>query len=175
MSKWNIDPDHSVAAFAVRHMMVANVHGQFNKIAGTINFDPADIGKTSVALEISVDSIFTGIKKRDDHLRSQDFFDAVKYPKIIFHTTKAERTGFNNCKITGDLTIHGITHTVTVDIDFSGPVNSPYGEISMGFSGKLRVNREDFSVMWNEPMENGGFIAGKDVEIFLDIEADMTS
>ena len=173
MSKWTIDPDHSVAAFSVRHMMVTNVHGQFNKIAGTIDFDPSDVSKTSIALEISVESIFTGIKKRDDHLRSQDFFDADKYPRITFQSTKAERTGFSNCKITGDLTMRGITRSVTIDVNFSGPVNSPFGETSMGFSGKFRVNREEFAIMWNEPMENEGFVAGKYVEVVMDIEADL--
>jgi polyisoprenoid-binding protein YceI len=173
MSKWIIDPDHSVAAFSVRHMMVANVHGQFNKIAGTIDFDPSDVSKTSIALEISVESIFTGIKKRDDHLRSQDFFDADKYPGITFQSTKAERTGFSNCKITGDLTMRGITCSVTIDVNFSGPVNSPFGETSMGFSGKFRVNREDFAIMWNEPMENGGVVVGKDIEVVMDLETDL--
>jgi len=175
MSKWIIDPDHSVAAFAVRHLMVADVHGQFNKITGTINFDPADINKSSVNLEISVDSIYTGISKRDDHLRSQDFFYKEKYPVIIFKSSGAERTGFNSCKIYGDLTIRGVTRTVTIDINFYGPVKSPFGETSLGFSGKLRLNRENYGIMWNEPMENGGFLAGKDAQIFIDLEADLVS
>ncbi len=175
MSEWIIDPDHSVAAFAVRHMMVADVHGQFNKITGTINFDPADINKSSVNLEIRVDSVFTGIPKRDDHLRSQDFFYKEKYPAIIFKSTGTERTGFNSCKINGDLTIRGITRTVTIDVNFYGPVKSPFGETSLGFTGKLRLNREDFNMMWNEPMENSGFLAGKDAQIFIDLEADLAS
>lgn len=173
MSKWIIDPDHSVATFSVRHMMVANVHGQFNKISGTIEFDPSDVSRTSISVEISVESIFTGIKKRDDHLRSQDFFDADKHPKITFQSTKAERTGFSNCKITGDLTMRGITRSVTLDLIFSGPVNSPFGETSMGFSGQFRVNREEFAIMWNEPMESGGVMVGKDIEIVMNIEADL--
>lgn len=173
MSKWTIDPDHSVAAFSVRHMMVANVHGQFNKISGTIEFDPSDVSRTSMSVEISVESIFTGIKKRDDHLRSQDFFDADRYPTITFQSTKAERTGFSSGKITGELTMRGITRSVTFDLNYSGPVNSPFGETCMGFSGQLKINREDFAIMWNEPIENGGFMVGKDIEVAMDIETDL--
>lgn len=175
MAKWNIDHDHSVAAFSIKHMMIAHVHGQFNNISGVINFDPQNISETSMTFEIVVDSIITGIKKRDDHLKSQDFFNPDKYPKITFTSTKAEITGYNSCKINGDLTVHGITKPVSVDVEFFGSVKSPFGETSMGFTAKTILNREDFGISWNQPMENGGYMVGKDVHIFMDIEADLAA
>jgi len=173
MSKWVVDPDHSVAAFSVRHMMVADVHGQFNKITGTVEFDPLDAARISVAIEISAESIFTGIKKRDDHLRSQDFFDVEKYPGITFKSKKAERTGFSSLKITGDLTMHGITRSVTLDVSYSGPVKSPFGETCLGFAGRLRVDREEFAMIWNQQLDLGGMMVGKDIDILINLETDM--
>jgi polyisoprenoid-binding protein YceI len=173
MPKWIIDPDHSVAAFAVRHMMIANVHGQFNKIAGTVQFDTADISKTSIEFEIDVAGIYTGIKKRDEHLLSQDFFNAEKHSKITFKSNQTEQIGFNSCKVKGDLTIHGITKTIIVDAEFFGSVKSPFGETSVGITAKTKLNRENFDINWNQPMENGGLMVGKDIQIFLNIEADL--
>jgi polyisoprenoid-binding protein YceI len=175
MSKWVIDPDHSVAAFAVRHMMVTDVHGQFNKISGTIYFDPADIPHSSLEASIDVSGIYTGIHKRDDHLRSPDFFNVEKYPLITFKSTITEITEKNRFKLTGDLTIRGITKQVVLDVSYSGPEKSPYGEISMGFTALTRVNREDYGVMWNMPLESGGVMVGKEVQIILNIEADLTA
>lgn len=174
MKKWVIDSDHSVAAFAIRHMMIAHVHGQFNKINGVIQFAPENISHLKVELEIDVTSMLTGIKKRDDHLKSKDFFNKKKYPKITFKSSKVEKTGFNICTIKGKLSIHGITHLVTVESEFFGPVRSPFGETSIGFTGKIKINREDFGMKWNVPMENGGVMVGKEVRIFLDLEADLS-
>ncbi|MEW6117085.1 MAG: YceI family protein [Nitrospirota bacterium] len=173
MSKWMIDPDHSVAAFAIRHMMIAFVRGQFNKITGTIQFDPEDITRSSVEMEIDVASLTSGIKKRDEHLLSADFFEVEKYPKITFKSMGIEKTGTNSGKVTGDLTIHGVTRSVTLEVSFFGPVKSPFGETSMGFSAATSLNREGFGIMWNEPMEKGGLMIGRDVEITVDIEADL--
>jgi len=173
MPKWNIDADHSVAAFAVKHMMVTDVHGQFNRLSGFIEFNPADISGTSIQLEIDASGIYTGIKKRDDHLRSPELFDVEKYPVISFKSTRCEISTFNSCKVTGDLTIHGITKSLTAEVEFVGSVKSPYEETSMGFSAKTVINQEDFGITWNMPLENGGSLIGRDVHIFLDIEADL--
>jgi polyisoprenoid-binding protein YceI len=173
MPKWIIDPDHSVGAFEIGHLMVANVHGQMNMVSGTIHLDPLDIAGISVDMEIEVASIITGIKKRDDHLKSQDFFDADKLPKITFKSTTAERTGFNNCKVSGDINIHGITRPLSIEVVISGPVQSPFGETSIGLVGRTRLNREDFGMTWNEPVEKGGFMVNKDVEISVNLEADL--
>lgn len=175
MSKWVIDPDHSVAAFFVRHMMVANVHGQFNKIKGAIHFDHNDIPNASVELSIDVSGIYTGIQKRDDHLRSPDFFDVEKYPYMTFKSTKTEMTEKNRLKVFGDLTIHGITKQIAIDVAYSGPEQSPYGETSMGFTATAKINREDYGIMWNVELKSSGFMVGKEIQIVLDIEADLAS
>lgn len=178
MAKWVIDPDHSVAGFVVRHMMVANVRGQFNKITGTIYFDPNAMAHSSVEATIDTAGIWTGIHKRDDHLRSPDFFDVAKYPQIIFKSNKVEITGGNCFKVSGALIIRGITHPATLEVEYFGPVKSPYGETSVGFAATTGINREDFCMIWNEAIEGGdvmgGIMVGKDVQITLDVEADLT-
>src|SRR3990172_2258057 len=125
MSNWNIDPDHSVAAFAIRHMMISNVRGQFNSITGTINFDPANPGSATVKAVIAVSSLATGIRKRDEHLLSPDFFEVEKYPEIHFRSTGVEATGGNKGRVRGDLTIHGVTRPVVLEVEYSGPVKGP--------------------------------------------------
>jgi polyisoprenoid-binding protein YceI len=154
-------------------MTVAFVHGQMNKVSGTINFDPANFSDISIQFDIDVESIMTGIGKRDEHLKSADFFDIEKFPKIIFKSKSAERTSFNSCNITGDITIHGITKSITLEADILGPVDSPFGETTLGINGKIVINREDFGLKWNEPMGNGGFMVGKEVEISMNLEADL--
>ena len=173
MSKWTIDPDHSVVAFSIGHLMVAYVHGQLNKVAGTVHLDPADMTTLSVELDIEVSSIITGVPKRDDHLKSGDFFDVKTFPKITFGSTGTERTGFTSCKVSGELSIHGVTLPVELDADISGPVKSPFGETSIGITAYTMLNREDFGMTWNEPMEKKGFMVGKDVEISVNLEADL--
>ena len=173
MAKWIIDPDHSVAAFVVRHMMVTNVRGQFNKVTGEIHFDASDIENSSVKAAIDVSGIYTGIQKRDDHLRSADFFDAASYPHIIFRSEKVKVTRTKHFSVIGNLTIRGTTKSVTLDVEYTEPEKSPYGETSIGFAATAKINREDFGVMWNETLESGGFMAGKEVQILLDIEADL--
>ncbi|MDA8077536.1 MAG: YceI family protein [Nitrospiraceae bacterium] len=176
MAQWNIDPDHSVAAFSVRHLMIANVRGQFNRITGAINFDPSAPAGSTVEATIDVSSITTGNRMRDDHLLSPDFFDAARYPSMSFKCTKVELAGPNRGKVSGDLTIRGVTRQVTMDVEHFGPVKSPEavgGETSIGFTAKVSINREDFGVMWNIPLNAGGFVVGKEVEIVLDIEADL--
>jgi polyisoprenoid-binding protein YceI len=173
MAKWGIDPDHSVAGFAVRHLMIANVHGHFSKVTGTIHFDPSHVTHSSVEVTINATSICTGIKKRDEHLRSPDFFDVEKYPEIIFKSTSVEITGSNRCKVNGDLIIHGITHPVILEVEYFGPVKSPHGATSIGFAAMTKINREDYGMAWNEAVEAGGVMVGRDVLIVLDVEADL--
>ena len=175
MAKWIIDSDHSCAAFAIRHIALARVRGQFNSMRGTIDFDPSDRSRTSVEVDIDVASLNTGIKKRDEHLMTGDFFDEAKYPAIVFKSTKVEFINSMRCRVSGNLTMHGTTRPVTFEGEYAGPRKNPYGdETTIGFSGSITVNREDFSIMWgSEPMEGGGLVAGKDVQIFLDVEADL--
>ncbi len=173
MPEWIIDADHSVAAFSIRHMMIANVRGQFNKMSGSININEDDMTKSSIELTIDVASITTGIQKRDDHLRSADFFNVDKFPEITFKSKHIVLTGINNAKVTGDLKIHGATNEIVFDVTFLGPVNSPFGETTMGFSAETEINREDFGMMWNEKMERGGVMLGREVQITVDLEADL--
>ncbi len=173
MAKWIIDPDHSAALFSIRHLMIANVRGHFSKIAGEIYFDPSDISHSSVAVTIDAKTICTGIKKRDEHLRSPDFFDVEKYPEITFKSTRVEITGSNFCKVFGNLTIHGVTHPVILEVEYFGPIKSPFGATTMGFAATTRVNREDYGLTWNVPMEGDGVMVGKDTHIILEVEADL--
>ncbi|MFI5293792.1 MAG: YceI family protein [Thermodesulfovibrionales bacterium] len=176
MTKWNIDPDHSVASFAVRHLMITNIRGTVTGVTGTILFDPAALENSSVEASLPLAGLSTGNKKRDEHLMSADFFDVGRFPTITFRSTKVEKTGINRGKITGDLTLHGVTRSVTMEAEYFGPIKSPVdlgGETTMGFAASVTINREDFEIMWNLPFDNGNLVVGKDVDITLDIEADF--
>jgi polyisoprenoid-binding protein YceI len=176
MAKWKIDPDHSVAAFAIRHLMLVSVRGQFSNVTGAITFDPKDPAASSVEASIEMASLTTGIRKRDDHLLSPDFFDAANHPTITFRSTGIEVKENSRGKVKGDLTIHGITRPVILDVEFFGPVKVPEdfgGETTMGFSARTAINRQDFNVKWNVPLEGGGIMVGDEVEITLDVEADL--
>ena len=174
MAQWVIDPDHSVAAFRIRHMMLCHVRGQFNRISGTIHFDAGRVGESSVEAAIEAASIYTGIPKRDEHLKSPDFFDTAGCPSITFKSTAVEKKGEGRLHVAGDLSIHCVTRSVSFEAEISGPVKSPFGdETTIGFAASLTINRDDFGVSWNEVMEGGGLVVGKEVEISLDIEADL--
>ena len=176
MAKWDIDPDHSVAKFSVRHFMIANVVGLFSGISGTISFDPPDTSHLSAEAEIEVRSLTTGHPARDEHLLSPDYFDAEKYPKMIFRTTRVEPDGDNRCKATADLTLHGITRPVILEVETFGPVKSPFsGKVCMGFCGTTRINREEFGMTLNYSMEGGGFVVGKEIDVTFDLEADLAA
>jgi polyisoprenoid-binding protein YceI len=175
MKKCTIDPDHSVATFAVRHMMIANVRGMMNKISGTIYYDDEDITRSSVEAEIDVSSLSSGVKKRDEHLLSNEILDVAKFPKMTFRSTRIERRSDNSLAVHGDLTIHGVTKPVVFTSDHFGPVRSPWGgEVSIGVVCRGEIDREDFGVMWgSDPIPGGGIMTGKKVEITLDVEADL--
>jgi polyisoprenoid-binding protein YceI len=176
MAKWNIDSDHSVASFSIRHMMVAEVRGTVTGIAGTVLFQPGAEEKSSVETSMPLSGMTTGNKKRDTHLFSADFFDVDRFPSITFRSTKVEKTGSNRARVTGELTIHGVTRTVAIDAEYFGPVKSPTdigGETVIGFSASLTINREEFGIMWNVPLGGNDLMVGRDVHITLDIEADL--
>ncbi|MGZ6225055.1 MAG: YceI family protein [Syntrophales bacterium] len=175
MKKWSIDPDHAVARFSVRHFMIANVEGLFTKMTGVIQFDPPDLTQLSVEAEIDVRSLTTGHGERDEHLLSADYFDAEKYPKILFKSTSVEVTGGNRGRIAADLTIRGILKPITLDFDFFGPVRSPFSGITcIGFSATGKINREDYGMISSIPME-GGVVVAKDVQIHMEVEADLVA
>ena len=174
MKRWSIDPDHAAARFSVRHFMIANVEGLFSKITGVIQFDPPDLTHLSVEAKIDVKNLTTGHAERDEHLLSPDYFDAEKYPKILFKSTRVEAVGSNHGKVTGDLTIRGIKRPVTLDFEFSGPVKSPFSGITcIGFSATGKVMRGEYGMTWNETMEGGGVVTGTEVRISMEVEADL--
>ncbi len=175
MKMCSIDPDHSVATFAVRHMMIANVRGMFNSVRGVIRYDDEDIVRSSVEADIDVGSLTTGVKKRDEHLLSGEILDAARYPTMTFRSTRIERKADGSLDVHGDLTIHGVTRPVTFFSEHFGPVKSPWGgEVSIGVVCRGEIDREDFGVTWgSDPLPGGGLMTGRKVEITLDVEADL--
>jgi polyisoprenoid-binding protein YceI len=173
MATWNIDPDHTAATFSIRYLMISYVRGLFNRVRGTITFDPNEPERSFVEVTIDASGVYTGIKKRDDHLRSSDFFEVEKYPSIAFRSTGVRKRGGNGLTVTGDLTIRGVTRQVTLEAEFAGPVTSPFGnDRTMGFFATTKLNQEDFGIFWNEAME-GGRILANEVTITLDAQADL--
>jgi polyisoprenoid-binding protein YceI len=173
MALWNIDTAHAQASFAARHMMITTVRGTFNKITGTINFDPANPAAASVEVVIDTTSLTTtGVEQRDQHLHSPDFLDTAKYPSMTFKSTKVEPyDNGSKAKITGNLTIKDVTKPVVLDTELLGQGTTPYGTKVAGFNGKTKISREDWGLTWNMALETGGWLVGKDVTIELDVEA----
>ena len=174
MPKWIFEPGHTAAQFCVRHMMVTWVRGHFKDIHGSLEFDPDNPATLSLEATISAAGIWTGEPHRDDHLRSADFLDVAHHPTIRFISTKSERIGGTDFQVTGDLTIRGMTRPVTFPLHYLGKWKTPYNDAQVtrvGFTGETRLNRLDFGVSWNSPMENEGHVVGSDVLITLDVEA----
>lgn len=168
---WQIDPDHSSVGFKVRHMMVSNVKGDFAKFNGIVDIDNNDLSRSKVSVNIETASINTGVAKRDDHLKSGDFLDVAKYPTMTFVSKKVSKTGKDKLKLTGYLTLHGVTREVVLDVDGFGPVSKdPWGNLRRGASATTKINRKDFGLVWNAALETGGVAVADDVAINLDIE-----
>ncbi|MBI2945879.1 MAG: polyisoprenoid-binding protein [Candidatus Wallbacteria bacterium] len=168
---WEIDASHSSIEFSVRHLMISNVTGKFKDFAGTIDFDGKDASKATVEVTIQSASIDTGIEKRDEHLKNADFFDVAKHPTLTFKSTKVEPTGEKTAKITGDLTMHGVTKSVTLEAELLGTLNDPKLGSRAGFTGSTTVNRKDFGLTYNKVLEAGGVAVGEEVKVTLQIEA----
>ena len=170
-STWQIDPNHSSAQFAVRHLAISTVRGAFTKVSGTVQLDDTDIAKSVVDVTIDAASVDTRVADRDKDLRSDHFFDVNKYPTITFKSKKVEQAGAGKLKITGDLTIHGTTKEVVLDVEGPTPaVKDPWGNQRSAATATTKVNRQDFGVKWNATMDNGGVVVGDDVNITIDVE-----
>lgn len=171
MSKtYQIDPSHSTAGFSIKHMMIAKVHGGFEKMAGKLVLDEGDITKSSIEVTIEAASINTREPQRDTHLRSADFFDVEKFPVLSFKSTRVEGS-VGDLKVTGDLTIHGVTKSVVLDVEGpSDEMKDPWGNIKLGASGTTKIKRKDFGLTWNAALEAGGLLVGDDVSIMLDVQ-----
>lgn len=168
---WNIDPAHTTVEFSVRHMMISNVKGQFEKLSGTIAANGNDPSSVQISAVIDAASINTRVEKRDAHLKSAAFLDVDKYPTITFKSTKVEAAGSNKWKVTGDLTLHGVTKPVVLEVETTAPIKDPSGKTRAGASATTKIDRKDFGVTWNKPMETGGVLVGEDVSIAIEVEA----
>jgi polyisoprenoid-binding protein YceI len=167
---WTIDPNHSSAQFTVRHMMISNVKGTFSKVTGTVQYDPADPSKSVVDATIDVSTVNTNQEGRDRDLRSANFFDVEKFPTMTFKSKKIEAAGPGKLKMTGDLTIHGVTKEVTFDVDGpSAPIKDQQGNQHTGAEATTRINRRDFGLMYSRMVE-GSAVVGDEIQILLDIE-----
>ena len=167
---YTIDPAHSGAHFTVRHMMITNVRGGFKKVAGTVVYDAENPANSSVQAEIDASSITTNDDQRDTHLRSGDFLDVEKYPSITFRSTRVEPDGDGEWKVTGDLTIHGVTRPVVLKVE--GPEEEskdPWGNLRTGASAKTKIKRSDFGLTWNAALETGGLLVGDELKIELEL------
>ena len=169
---WEIDPVHSTAQFKVKHMMITNVTGDFGKVTGTINYDPADLAKSSAEATIDATTIDTRNPDRDNHLKSPDFFDVEKFPTITFKSKKFEKTGDGKLKVTGDLTMRGVTKEVVLDVDGPLPeIKDPRGNAKSGATATTKLNRQEFGVSWSKTLDGGGLVVSD--EIFVTIEMEI--
>jgi len=168
---YTIDPAHSAASFGVTHMMVSTVRGQFSNVTGTVRYDPKDLAASRVEATIDAGTINTQQAKRDAHLRSADFFDTEKFPRITFRSTKWWREN-GNLKIAGDLTMHGTTKAVVLDVTGPGAeTKGADGTMLIGATATTTISRRAFGLTWNKLMETGGAVVGDEISITLDIEA----
>lgn len=167
---WKIDSAHSEITFSVRHMMISNVRGRFEKFSGEVNFNPDDLATSSVDVKIDASSINTREAQRDGHLMSPDFLNVETYPYLTFKSMQVEKVNENHGKIYGDLTIRGVTRPVVLDVEYSGVARSPYGTTSAGFSASTTINRKDWGLTWNVALETGGLLVGEDIKINIELE-----
>ena len=170
---WELDPAHSGIEFSVRHMMVSTVKGRFEKVKGTVELDEKDVTKSTVEVTIDLASVSTNEPKRDSHLKSPDFFDVAKFPTATFKSTKVQKAGKNKLKVTGDLSLHGVTKPVVLEVE--GPTDAfktPFGTTVRGVRATGKIDRKDFEIGWNKVLDNGGVMVGN--EVSLDLNAELT-
>ncbi len=167
---WKVDQSHSNVLFTVDHMVISEVTGYFKVFDGTVTASKPDWSDAQIDFSVDVASINTDNERRDNHLRSEDFFDATKYPKATFKATSMKKLGDNRYQLTGDLTIRGITKKVTWNVRFKGTTKDPWGNTRAGFIAETTINRFDFGLKWNNLTETGGLIVGKDVRIRVNLE-----
>jgi polyisoprenoid-binding protein YceI len=168
---WKIDSAHSSAQFSVRHMEISTVRGQFSKVSGTVVFDDSDVSKSSVDVTIDATTVDTREPNRDKDVRGADFLAVDKYPTMSFKSTKVEKVADGKLKVTGDLTIRGVTKSVVLDVDGpSSPIKDPWGNRRMAASAKTSINRQDFGVKWSQSLDSGGLVVSNEVAITLEVE-----
>jgi len=170
-ARYELDPAHARASFAVRHMMVETVRGHFSNLAGTVVLDDAHPEASHIEATIDASTVNTGVEMRDNHLRSADFFDVAKYPQITFRSKAVRVTGPDSFAVTGDLTIRDVTRQVVLEVESAAlEVKDPYGNVKRGATATTTINRKDFGLTWNQSLEAGGVLVGETVKITLDLE-----
>ncbi len=166
---WQIDSAHSGVEFVVTHLMISKVRGRFSGISGTVVTDGTPEG-SKIDVQVATNTVNTHEEGRDTHLRSADFFDVAKYPTIHFVSTSIKSRGSNDFRVTGDLTIHGVTKPVDMDVSGEGTVRDPWGSDRAGFSAALKLDRRDFGLVWNQVLEAGGVMVSNEVKLTIDVE-----
>jgi len=168
---YQIDAVHSNVQFSVRHLMVSNVRGTFSGVTGTVSYDPDKPTETKIDATVDVNSVNTNDEKRDAHLKSPEFFDVAQYPSMTFKSKRVESAGPESQKVTGDLTLHGVTKEVTLSVEeISGESKDPWGNVKIGATVKGKLKRSDFGLVWNAPLETGGVVVGDDVKLEFDLQ-----
>lgn len=171
MTTYKIDSSHSNVEFSIRHLVIAKVRGRFTDVRGSLELDDADITRSKIQADIVAASINTAEEKRDAHLRSADFFDVENYPLITFTSKTIEPTGGDAYRVTGDLTIHGVTRPVVLQVEDLGRATDPWGNPRVAFTARGSLDRKDYGLSWNQVLEAGGFLVGDRVDISLDVQA----
>jgi len=179
MVKWTFEPGHTAAEFRARHMMVCYVRGHFKNIHGTLEFDPENPLDSSVEVQIDARNIWSGVKERDEHLRSADFLDVDHHPQITFAGNQVEVKGEHDYAVTGDLTSRGVTRKATLNVNYLGQWGTPWWEDGVdkgpktraGFLATTHINRQDFGVSWQDTLDRGGIVVGNEIDIVIDVEA----
>jgi polyisoprenoid-binding protein YceI len=167
---WSVDASHSSVGFVARHMLISKVHGTFKSFDGRLELDESDLTRSAIEVTIDATSVDTAEPKRDAHLRSADFFDVEKYPSLTFRSSQIEKRG-DGFAVTGDLTIHGVTREVVLDVNLEGRGKDPWGGERIAFTARTSVRREDFGLTWNQLLETGGVLVSSKIDIELDVQA----
>jgi polyisoprenoid-binding protein YceI len=172
MSKqiWNIDPSHSEIGFKVRHMMITNVNGIFNSYTATMHADAADFSDAEISFEADIDSISTRNEQRDGHLKSPDFFDAEKFPKVSFKSTSFTKTGDGQYAMKGHFNMHGVEKEISMNVEFTGTVVDPWGQVKAGFEITGALNRSEFGLTWNATSEDGTVVLDEVIKLVLNVQ-----
>jgi polyisoprenoid-binding protein YceI len=169
-TRWTIDATHSHVEFSIRHLMIATVKGRFGELEGTVELDDVDPANTRVEVSIAAASVDTRVAQRDAHLRSPDFFDVERFPTLNFKSRRTTAVAPDRWTTVGDLTIHGVTREVSLDVTEQGRQTDPWGGRRAGFEARATIKRSDFGLTWNQALETGGVVVGDDVKISIDVE-----
>ncbi len=170
-SVWQLDPMHTLVEFSAKHMLITTVKGRFKSVRGTLVLDEVDPSRSSVEVEIDTASLDSGVEYRDNHLKSADFLEVEKYPTITFKSTRVEPQDSNRARITGDMTIHGVSREAVLDTELTGRGKNPMGKEIIAFEATTSIVRQDFGLTWNMPLETGGWLVSDTVKIEIDVEA----